>query len=385
MKPHVLIPLLCLATASLAQTRPTPAPATQPKKPTLAVLPFTAADAKDKPLAERMRFAVSQKLSTDQNAATAAGPYDRLDNVAVDNTLSALQLSATEPLDPADLQQLLSTLGTDFTIAGAVKGRTLSLTLYQGATPAKTAAVDIPPASESPKLAVEKILTDLTGTAFARIRDVEADHSDPAAETRFARNPNLVPDPGFDAAAASPRRLAAQWQAILGPDHYPPPLLSAAAGQSLPPDRVAVVPAADAAGNPAGYYLQMRMSQTVAENNGLACESTWIPVEQGKKYRFTARYRSTGPVARIFLKGFALKPDGFGDKNDPEAARREFYRAQVLPRPAAADWSLIEMDFTPSTLNPTDPPIQWLKVDLYIYLHAGDAFFDDVTVKKISD
>ena len=43
------------------------------------------------------------------------------------------------------------------------------------------------------------------------------------------------------------------------------------------------------------------------------------------------------------------------------------------------------MDFTPGTLKPTDPKIQWLRVDLYIYLSPGDVYFDDVTVKKLDE
>ena len=64
------------------------------------------------------------------------------------------------------------------------------------------------------------------------------------------------------------------------------------------------------------------MSKNVAENNGLACESIWIPIDSGTKYRFTCKYHSTGPVPRLFLKGFGELADQFGDKKDPEAIRR---------------------------------------------------------------
>ena len=112
---------------------------------------------------------------------------------------------------------------------------------------------------------------------------------------------------------------------------------------------------------------------------------TQIPVEQNKKYRFTARYKSDGPVARLFLKGFGEKADEFGNNSDLNAVRREFYRTQILPRGKNTVFELIEMDFTPSTVKATDPKIQWLRVDLYIYLEPGDIFFDDITVKKIDE
>lgn len=278
-----------------------------------------------------------------------------------------------------DLQKVISTLDSDETIAGTVKSRTLTLRLYEGTKLAKTSTIEIPDDKTSPKLAVEKIVSDLTGASFAVLRQTEADHSDPAAEKRFATNPNLVENPGFEGDAKA-------WHAILAADDYAPPQLSEDAAKNLPKDKVAIVPSS-AAGvdkNAVGHCLMMRVSKPIAESNGLACVSTWINVEQGKKYRFSVKYHSDGPVARLFLKGFALKPDQFGDKSDPEAVRREYYRAQVLPRDKNKAWDLIEMDFTPESLKPTDPPIQWMRLDLWVYLHPGDIFFDDVTLKKLS-
>ncbi len=379
-----------LAFMVLGAAGPATAPSTAPHKATLAVLPFVAADAKDKPLAERMRFAVSQKLSTDMNAK-AGGAYERMDNVEVDGVISALQIpwdAADKTPGEEDIQQVIGALGTDFTIAGVLKGRQLGLTLYEGATLAKRAAIEIPPDRESPKLAVERVLTELTGTEFAHIRDVEADHSNAAAEARFAAGPNLVADPGFELAARDAGKRAVNWEALLEADHYPPALYSSDAARNLAENCVVVVPKSTAAVKGAktdGLCLMMRINKEVAENNGLACESTWIPVEQGKKYRFAASYHSTGPTARVFLKGFAFKPDQFGDKNDPDATRREFYRAQVLPRLPNAGWEPMEMDFTPSTAKATDPKIEWLRVDLFVYLKPGDVFFDDVVVKKLDE
>lgn len=393
-----LCSLWLISSASGQATKPVTS--TAPQKPTLAVLPFVplTGDAKEKDLAERMRFAVSQKLSSDMNAVVANGAYERLDNVKADQFISALQVSFAKALpEDDDMQRVLATLDTQFTIAGTLKGRELTLTLYTRDTKTKTATTTIPLDNTSPKLAVEKILTDLTGTAFAHIRDVEADHSDPKAEARFAARPNLVPDPGFELAATQGKPSALNWEVILAAEHDPPLLLTARDAANLAPDRVAVIPyqgsslpppptrSVPVAGLVNGYCLMMRMSKQVAENNGLACESTWIPVEQNKKYRFTAQYHSQGPTARLFLKGFAEKPDQFSDAKNPESSRREFYRAQVLPRKKNAGWDLIEMDFTPGTLKPTDPPIQWLRVDLYVYLTPGDIYFDDVTVKKLAE
>jgi hypothetical protein len=215
------------------------------------------------------------------------------------------------------------------------------------------------------------------------MRDVEADHSDAAAEKRFAHRPNLVTDPGFEDGGKDGK--AATWEAILGPDHYAPPVIDADAANTLKIDRVAVVPMSFAVAGASGHCLMLNMSKSVAESNGLACVSTWIPVEAGKKYRFTCSYFSHGPTARLFLKGFAYKPDQYGNKSDPEAVRREYYRAQVAPRNKNHGFELIEMDFTPNSLKPTDPKIQWMRVDLYVYLHPGVIFFDDVVMKKLEE
>jgi hypothetical protein len=390
-----LFALLLFSAAAYAQST-TPAASTRSRKPTLAVLPFVAigGDAKEKDLAERMRFAVSQKLSSDMNAVAGNGAYDRMDNVRVDQLIAALQISFTKSLpDDDDLKKLLTTLDTQFTIAGTVKGRALTLTLYAGASVTKTVTTTIPPDNTSPKLPIEQALTDLTGTAFAHIRDVEADHSDSKMEARFASRPNLVADPGFELAAQEHKTSAGNWEVLLGGAHDPPLLLTARDAANMSEDRAAVIPLSSAgvppvpaAGAPANdHCLLMRMSKTVAENNGLACESTWIPVEQGKKYRFTARYHSTGPTTHLFLKGFGEKPDQYSDPINPETTRREFYRAQVLPRGKNAGWELMEMDFSPNTVKASDPKIQWLRVDLYIYLHPGDVYFDDITVKKLDE
>ncbi|MCL2647682.1 MAG: hypothetical protein FWD61_11850 [Phycisphaerales bacterium] len=357
---------------------------------TLAVLPFFGGDEKEKQLAEKMRFAVSQKLSND---ADGGGRFDRMDNVKVEQIISGLQIpwaagGAAGPgtLPESDeIEKLLTTLGVDNTVAGIVKGRKLTLILYEGTKEAKRADVQIPSDKESPKLAVERVLTELTGAKFAAMRQVEADHSDPAVEARFAARANLIIDGKFENGVKEGK--AASWDAILGADHYSPPVLSAQDAASLPKDRVAVVPKSFA-GDQAhadGHCLMLRLSKNVAANNGLACISTWIPVESGKKYRFTCNYFSKGPTTHLFINGYGVMPDQYGDKTDLEAVRRQLYRAQVLPTNKNERFERMEMDFTPSSLKPADPKIEWIRVNLYTYNHEGDIFFDDIVVKKLDE
>jgi len=356
------------------------------KLPTLAVLPFVGGDAKEQKLAERMRFAVSQKIVNDADFGKGPNQFSRMDNVKVEEMISALQIpwaaggsggAGTLP-DEEDLEKLLAALGTDKTIAGIVKGRKLTLILYEGARLTRTASVEIPSDKESPKLAVEQVLSELTGAKFVHMRDVEADHSDAAAEKRFAGRKNLVTDPGFEEGGKT-------WDTILGAEHYAPPVIGADEAAKLAEDRAAIVPKSVAVKGAQGHCLMMKMSKNTAENNGLACVSTWIAVEAGKKYRFSCEYLSHGPTARLFLKGFAVRADQYGDKSDPEAVRREYYRAQVAPRKSNKEFELIEMDFTPSSLKAGDPKIEWMRVDLYVYLTAGVIYFDDVVMKKLDE
>src|SRR5271170_4425870 len=81
--------LAALAIAPLSHPGRADVPVTTPHKTTLAVLPFIAVTEKEKALAERMRFAVSQKMSNDANGG---GQFDRLDNVQVEQIISALQI-----------------------------------------------------------------------------------------------------------------------------------------------------------------------------------------------------------------------------------------------------------------------------------------------------
>lgn len=365
--------------STFAQTTQASATTTKVEPTTLAVFPFFATTPAERDLARDMRFAVSQKI-------THTGEYDRQDNVELDLLFSTKQILLDQRPNAEELTNLLNQMGTQRVILGTVQKRHLKLELYAKGELLQQAEVDIPPGNESPKLAVEKVLTDLLSIRFNHVREEEVDHSNPAVEALWRQRPNLAPDADFETAATQTLPASPGWGAILQLDRYAPPLLTTAEARKLPKDKVAIVPTAVATDDPKtpGHCLMMRMSGNIAANNGLACESVWIPVQSGQKYRFQVRYLSRGPVPRIFLKGFGVKPDKYSKTDQPESSRREYYRAQVLPRKANEAFELIEMDFTPEALAKYDVKIQWLRVDLYVYLTAGDVFFDDVSVKNIT-
>ncbi len=343
---------------------------------TIAVLPFIPLDGSDTTFADRMRFAVSAKVGRETE-------YSKISDHDVDDMVSALQIPWTSPPSDSDLHNLLSQMDSYYTIYGATNGRTLTLVLYQGIAQAKTVSEDIPPDDTSPRLTLEDMLTKLMGINFNHVRDWQADHSHPAIEKLFAERPNICIDPDFSYGA---RRGGADphWQGIYMSDIYSLPLVSADGGAGLTQDRMVVAPAS-ASGVPGstGYCLMARPSLNAAQNNGLACESDWIPIIDHHTYRFSCYYHSTGPLLRIFLKGFTFVKDDFYDPNNVASSRREFYRCQVLPVGANKGWDLVEMDFTPAALKP-DIKIQWLRVDFFTYLNTGDMFVRDVVLKDIT-
>ena len=99
--------------------------------------------------------------------------------------------------------------------------------------------------------------------------------------------------------------------------------------------------------------------------------SDFFPVEEGAKYRFQCRWRSTGPAAKVFIKCYDA---------DESGRRREVYRSQQNLKGPNNNWNTQTEDFTPKH---TKYSPNWGRVMLYAYLAAGVVEFDDVVVKQI--
>ncbi len=351
--------------------------AAQPALPSLAVLPFVPATRTDKNLASRMRFAVAKKMSRD-------GHYKRIDDHDVNMMINALQMPWTPPVTTANIQSVIQSLATDQTVAGFITGRRLTLELFIGTKLTKTVSATIPPNNTSPRLTIEKMLTDLCRIQFHHVRSWQIDPS-AALKKIFSGRPNLVKDPEFNGAAHAGSR-AVDWDVFLMKQDYHPPLLSKAGAQGLAENRAAIVPQSVVTPTARGYCLMLRTDVTIAQSNGLACESTWIPVIQGHRYRFMVQYHSDGPRIRIFINGFAYSPDQFSTANNLASQRREIYRCQVLPVTKNSAWSQTGIDFTPQSLKGMRKklPIRWVRIDFYSYLNPGNAFFRNVQLKDIS-
>ncbi len=382
MKKIVAAAFICLSIVCLSMmidSEILAAPATT-KLPTLAILPFVTESGSSHGLADRMRFAVGKKMSRN-------GHFKRLDDHDVDSMISALQIPWTAPVHKSDIITVIKNLDTSQTVMGFLRGRTLKLELFVGTHLTKTISAAIPPDNTSPRLTVESMLTKLDHIAFHHVSSRQVDHSNPVVEKLFKTRPNLVPDPNFRLCAHRSLRASPDWQMFLMKQDYHPPLLPSAAAGRLKPDSVAIVPQSVAGtGHGRGYCLMLRTSLNTAQNNGLACESIWIPVVDGHRYRFAVQYHSTAPRVRIFIKGFAYWPDAFSSDNNLASQRKEIYRYQLLPLTANQGWSTTEADFSPRAMRSLNAkhPIKWVRIDFFSYLNQGDVFFRRVQLRDIT-
>ncbi len=351
------------------------------KLPSLAILPFVAKEQSERGLARRMRFAVGQKMSRD-------GHFHRLQDHNVNMMIDALQIPWTKNVSTGDIKKVISSLAVDQAVMGFVDHRRLTLELFTHGHLRRTVSGQIPPDNTSPRLAVENLLTRLDHITFHHVSEQQVDLTNPVYQRLFKIRPNLVPDAQFRAAAHS-GGVAKDWSVFLLKQDYHPRLLSGAQARALKANRVAIVPMSFADGGKShhgGYCLMMQMGLGVAQSNGLAAESMWIPVKQGDRYRVSVTYRGDGPRVRIFVKGFAYWPDQFSRPGDLASQRREIYRAQLLPVMTHPAWKTTEMDFEPASIKALAKkyPIKWVRIDLFVYLNKGDAFFRDITLKDIT-
>src|SRR5690606_15852348 len=101
------------------------------------------------------------------------------------------------------------------------------------------------------------------------------------------------------------------------------------------PAHVALVPEGGATGG--NRVLRFTQNAAVAGSTGVLYYSDFFPIEAGATYRFQCRWRSTGSMAKVFIKGY----DQFGDQ------RREVYRSQQNLKGPAGTWNVHTEDFTP--------------------------------------
>jgi hypothetical protein len=321
-------------------------------KPVVAVFPF-GGDA-EPTLRERTTFAIRAKLDR-LDAFTVIDGY-RMRELA--ETLGGPVTSETDDRvlrRAADSEKASILVWGDLT-GGVLRTRVLDLRDADASPQSFERRIDKP---TDLRFATEAVCELIPGVGRFQHPSEEPLINDPISELAWQRNPNLQPDGDFD--------QVGDWRALLGPDKYPPPQQP-----RLPvEDKVAIVP--DETGNP---RLVLNMGAGTAATYGLACLGGVVPIEPNTRYRLSFRYRSDGPVARVFVKGYTT-----GENLGGRRAEREVYRRQV---PTVGDtkgqWKEVVVDLNPQHRTFR---VEHLRVDLYVYLHAGLAEFDDVVLKEV--
>ena len=131
--------------------------------------------------------------------------------------------------------------------------------------------------------------------------------------------------------------------------------------------------------NPKNHAIRFTFDEAIAGSSGVLYYSDFFPVDEGAKYRFQVRWRTTGSAVKVFIKCYDEFSTKF-DESGKTSERREVYRSQQNFSGPAKTWNVHTEDFTPRHVQFTP---RWGRVMLYAYWPAGSVEFDDVVVKQI--
>lgn len=108
----------------------------------------------------------------------------------------------------------------------------------------------------------------------------------------------------------------------------------------------------------------------IAETYGLSLYSHAMPVEAGRSYRISVRYRGNGG-AKVWVRGYAEK----GGKT------KRLYESVGACPAAETTWGEFTQDFNPTKHTPL---VTTMKVMLFAYYPAGVSWFDDVKIVPLT-
>ncbi len=229
--------------------------------------------------------------------------------------------------------------------------------------------------SEIPHLYVEQMLDALYGRKPGGPPPV-----DRFAEENWKKNPNLVVGDFQRGARGVPAGWNPGWEA----------------GEVNQYERLGnSVQWIPEAGNPANRVIRFTLTKALGDTTGVGYYSKFFPVQEGAKYRFQCRWRSSGPKPIVFIKCADQVDTQYGRQSQGPAGSsptrpggyipklsetREVYRNQQNLKGPKNTWNTQTQDFTPKHTKYTP---RWGRVMLYAYLGAGVVEFDDVVVKQI--
>jgi hypothetical protein len=261
----------------------------------------------------------------------------------------------------------------DFSAAGGPK------TIYEAKARTKTV-------SEIPHVYEKALLDALYGRKAGLSPGAEITVGNPA-EKKWIGGPNLVVGGDFESGTGG---VPKGWEKVAGQQRESLGKLVKWTSEAK---------AASFAGASYGdnRFIRFSFPAVVGDNEGVMYYSDYFPVEEGAKYRFQCRFRTNGPLVKVFLKCYDDTKTGYqtesGDAEKQKlkspdksssafenAQRREVYRCQMKLEGPKKSWNTHTEDFTPKH---TKYSPKWGRVMLYAYLGAGEVDFDDVIVKQI--
>lgn len=216
--------------------------------------------------------------------------------------------------------------------------------------------------SEIPHLYVKQMLDALYHRQSGETYSV-----DPAAEENWHKSRNLVAGGDFQTGAGG---VPKGWESV--------------GGQKREPLGGLVQWVAEE-GNPKNKMIRFTFDASVGDNEGVMYYSDYFPVEEGAKYRFQCRWKTSGPKVKIFIKccdevNTPYKNNADESGTSGTSQRREVYRSQQNLYGPKNVWNIQTEDFTPKH---TKYSPKWGRVMLYAHLGGGVVEFDDVVIKQI--
>ena len=351
---------IALSLVSAGHAADTPQ-STADAKPRIAVFPLGGDGRAD--LRERTAFSLRAKLDRQ-------GRFEVIDGPRMQEVTAQTQTSADFGSTLDSLKLAADAVDADVLIWGELARQT------DGVSKLRVHLVDRRAGGKAKE--VEKVISEPTDLRFAVEEALavlpqvspfehpseEAVQRDKVAEVLWKKSLNLVVNGDFS--------QAGKWQGIYQAEKYE------VATQDRPPAEDKVVIQRVTEGGITNNVLAMKLSQTCAENNGMACLSQAIKIKPKTRYRLSFRYKSDGPVLHVFVKGHTLFPNING-----ELVERENYRRQVPPTGGTqGQWVTIEDDLNPQHVQYA---VQTLRIDLYAYLKPGTVMFDDVVLKAVGE
>ena len=116
---------------------------------------------------------------------------------------------------------------------------------------------------------------------------------------------------------------------------------------------------------------------TVAGGSGALLWSDYADVEPGATYRLVAEVNTYAPEVKIFIKGYMTH------RGERRIAYKKYLKCKPEDEGELGKWKYYSTDFTPGNPYNKRIKIEWVKVMIMVFWPPGEAYVDNVSIKKI--